>query len=162
MSNHTFRIATALLACGAALTFSACNKNDADDDDTTATNDTASTTVGGTTASVESAVKVADIDMGRSLDADRKIKDKTDDFKPKDSIYASVHTTGTAASTTIVARWMFSDGTLVEEQTQTIVPTGDAYTEFHIVKPSGFPKGKYTLHVLVDGKEVQTKDFEVE
>ena len=49
----------------------------------------------------------------------------------------------------------------MDERSETISPTGDAYTEFHIVKPSGWPKGKYTLHVLLDGTEVQTKDVTV-
>ena len=49
----------------------------------------------------------------------------------------------------------------MSESTETISPTGDAYTEFHVFKPSGWPAGKYTVHVLVNGQEVQTKDFTV-
>jgi hypothetical protein len=29
------------------------------------------------------------------------------------------------------------------------------------MKPAGLSKGKYTLHVLVDGKEVRSKDIAV-
>ena len=74
---------------------------------------------------------------------------------------ASVHTTGTGQGVQIVGRWTFQDGQVVDERTESISPTGDAYTEFHIAKPSGWPAGKYTLHVLVNGQEVQTKDFTV-
>ena len=49
----------------------------------------------------------------------------------------------------------------MDEKTETLSTNGDARTEFHISKPGGLPEGKYTVHVLVDGKEVKTKDIEV-
>jgi hypothetical protein len=61
-----------------------------------------------------------------------------------------------------MARWTFQDGQQVDERTETITPSGEAYTEFHIAKPSGWPAGKYTLHILLNGQEVQTKDFTVQ
>jgi hypothetical protein len=112
-------------------------------------------------ASAPSALSVMDIDMGRHIGADKKISDKTDDFAPTDTIYASVHTTGAASGSTMVGRWNFNDSTVVHEDSQTVSPTGDAYTEFHITKPGGWPKGKYTVHILLDGKEVRTKDVTV-
>jgi hypothetical protein len=113
------------------------------------------------TPSTTSALTVTDIDMGRHISPDKKISDKTDDFAPTDTIYASLHTTGAATNSNVVGKWTFQDGSAVDETTQTISPTGDNYTEFHISKPSGFPKGKYTLHVSIDGKEVRTKDVTV-
>ena len=99
--------------------------------------------------------------MGRHADADRKTTDKTDDFAPSDTIYASVHTSGTANNGAIVGRWTFEDGTIVDEKTGSVTTNGDARTVFYIVKPGGFAKGKYTLHVLIDGKEVRTKNVTV-
>jgi hypothetical protein len=61
----------------------------------------------------------------------------------------------------MVGRWTFENGTSVAERTDTLTSSGDGYTEFHISKPGGLPKGKYTLHVLVDGKEMTTKDVTV-
>jgi hypothetical protein len=90
-----------------------------------------------------------------------KSTDKTDDFTPTDTIYASVHTSGTATNGAIVGRWMSQDGTVVDEKTETVSTNGDARTTFFIAKPSGLPKGKYTLHVLIDGKEVRSKDATV-
>ena len=103
---------------------------------------------------------VADVALGRHLDASKRVADLTAEFTPKDTIFASVHTTGDR-SMKITARWIFQDGQVVDEHSETISPHGDAYTEFHIVKPSGWPAGKYTLHVLLDGAEAQTKDFTV-
>ena len=106
-------------------------------------------------------LEVGDIDMGRHVGPDKKITDKTDDFAPKDTIYASIHTTGAATNKTIAAKWTFQDGQTVDEHSTTVSPTGDGYTEFHIAKPSGWPKGKYTIHVMIDGAEVRTKDVTV-
>ena len=107
-------------------------------------------------------VRVSQIDMGRSLTADKTINDKTDSFKPNDTIYASVATEGTARTATMKARWSYQDGQVVNESTQTIAPTGDARTEFHISKPDGWPAGKYKLEVFLDGSSATTKDFEIE
>ena len=107
------------------------------------------------------AFQVADVQLGRSVGADKRVANATDTFAPADTIYASVHTTGTAQNATVAAHWTYQDGQTVNDQTETISPTGDAYTEFHIAKPSGWPAGKYTLHLMVNGQEVQTKDFTV-
>lgn len=106
------------------------------------------------------ALEVGDIDMGRHVGPDKKITDKTDDFAPKDTIYASVDTKN-AGTGKLTVRWNFEDGKVVHTDSQTVSPTGDATTEFHIVKPGGFPVGKYTLHVMLNDAEVKTKDITV-
>ena len=107
-------------------------------------------------------VRVSHIDVGRSLNADKTINDNTNSFKPNDTIYASIATGGTAVAATLKARWTYQDGRLVNESTQTIAPTADARTEFHISKPDGWPAGKYKLEVFLNGSAAVTKDFEVE
>jgi hypothetical protein len=107
-------------------------------------------------------VRVSQIDIGRSLNADKTIGDNTSSFKPTDTIYASVATAGSGPTTAVKARWTFQDGQVVNESTQTIAPTADARTEFHISKPDGWPPGKYKLEVFLDGSPAGTKDFEVE
>lgn len=142
----------AVLTSGLLIGVTACSKEQRADIDSAA---------GSAEATVRTALSVIDIDMGRHIDMDKKISDKTDDFVPRDTIYASVHTSGTATSSPVIARWTFQDGSVVEEKTANVTTTGDAYTAFYIVKPGGFAKGKYTLHVLIDGKEVRTKDVTV-
>lgn len=107
-------------------------------------------------------VRVAEVTLGKSIGADKRVANETDTFGTRDTIYASVRTTGaTGGAIPVTARWTFQDGQVVDERTETISPSGEAYTEFHIAKPSAWPTGKYTLHVLVHGSEVQTKDFTV-
>ena len=116
---------------------------------------------GAADSAARTALSVRDIDMGNHIDADKKITDKTDDFAPSDTIYASVHMSGTANNGAVVGRWTFEDGTIIDEKTDSVTTNGDARTVFYIVKPGGFGKGKYTLHVLIDGKEVRTKNVTV-
>ena len=148
MYTRLFGTSILALALGAVLS-SACTKS-AENPGTTGTTGTG---VG---------VRVSQIDMGRSLNPDKTINDNTVSFKPNDTLYASIVTTGTAATATLKARWTYQDGQVVNESTQTIAPTGDARTEFHISKPEGWPPGKYKLEVFLNGTSAATKDFEVE
>jgi len=107
------------------------------------------------------ALRVTELDLGRSLAADKGIADKTTDFRPSDTIYLSVETDGASAAATLATRWTYQDGQLVQEQSQNIAPTAKARTEFHIAKPDGWPAGKYTVAVLLNGTAAGSKDFEV-
>ena len=114
-----------------------------------------------TTGTTGAGVKVTDVTLGRAIGGDRAITDQTDNFRPNDTIYASVATEGSAASTTIRARWTFEDGQVVGESTRTIAPNNRERTEFHISKPNGWPTGNYQLEVFVDDRSVEKKKFEV-
>jgi hypothetical protein len=142
-----------VLALALAIGASACGKKD----QSSAAGDTA----GGAVAA-SAPVRVADVTLGRGIGGDKRITNQTDTFGTRDTIYASVRTTGTGSDTRLTARWTYQDGQVIDERTETVSPTGESYTEFHIAKPSGWPKGKYTLRVLVDGSEVQAKEFTVQ
>ena len=147
---HTRLTGTSILALTLAAALSAACTKSAENPGTTGTTGTG---VG---------LRVSKIDIGRSLTPDKTISDITESFKPNDTIYASIATEGTAASATLKARWTYQDGQVVNESAQTIAPTGDARTEFHISKPEGWPPGKYKLEVLLNDASAATRDFEVE
>jgi hypothetical protein len=109
-----------------------------------------------------SAVRVTDVSLGRALGGDKAVTDRTDTFRPGDTIYASVATDGTAQSATLRAKWTYEGGQTVDESTRTIAPNGSARTEFHITKPDGFPAGKYKLEVFLNDQSKETKTFEVQ
>ena len=142
---HTRLLGTSILALTLAVVSASCTENPG-------ATGTTGTGVG---------VRVSQIDMGRSLNADKTVNDNTDSFKPNDAIYASIATEGSAPTATLKARWTYQDGQVVNESTQTITPTGNARTEFHISKPDGWPTGKYKLEVFLNGSSSATKDFEV-
>jgi hypothetical protein len=113
----------------------------------------------GTTGST--AVRVTDVTLGRSVGEDKAIADRTETFRPSDTIYASIATDGSANSATLRARWTFEDGQVVDESTRTIAPNNRERTEFHIAKSTGWPPGKYKLEVFLDNQPAETKNFEV-
>ena len=145
MGRIAQRLLVAVMCIGLAVGVTACAKKTSETPSTTATEE----------------LKVADVDLGRSIDSDKHVTEKVDTFHPTDVIYASVLTTGAAASAALKARWTYEDGQLVDETVKTIAPTGDAATEFHVSKPDGWPTGKYKLEVFLNGSSVQSKDFEV-
>jgi hypothetical protein len=107
--------------------------------------------------------KVTSVDLGKSIGDDKRIKDAATTFGRHDTIFVAISSEGVAPTATLKAKWTFgAKGTLVNEETRDIAPTGPAVTEFHIAKPSGWPVGKYTLEVSVNGSPVATKEFEVQ
>ena len=146
-TNRVFLLTAGLLGLAA---LSGCKKKDA-------------SPIGADSSAVVTApaFRVQTIDLGKSIMADKRVANGSDTFARTDTIYASVVTEGSAPSKTIVARWTFQDGQVVKEETLTISPIGTAATEFHIMKPTGWPVGKYKVEILVDGASVGTKDFEV-
>ena len=146
--SRRFWLASA--CCLGLATAAGCSKKD----------DTGTATTG-STATATQPVSVTGIQLGRAVGTDMRVTDETDDFKTNDAIYASVATNGTAPNATLTARWTYQDGQVVDSTSRSIAPNGPAYTEFHITKPGGWPKGDYKVEVLLNGAVAQSKDFKV-
>ena len=146
---ESWRRVTLLALCATfALGTGACRGDDAADE----------TAAGGT---VTEAVSVSEVKLGRAVDADMRVTDEEDDFAPTDRIHVAVTTSGRAPNATLTARWMFEDGQVVDESTQTIAPTGPSTTEFHISQAGGLPVGDFRVVILLNGVEAETKEFSV-
>jgi hypothetical protein len=105
--------------------------------------------------------KVTAVDLGRSVNSDRTIRDAGDIFSPRDTIYASVQTE-TLGGATLKVRWTFEDGQVVDSVTEKVPSSGGIIrTEFHVSKPDGWPVGKYHLEVSLDGSAAGVKEFTV-
>lgn len=154
MRTPTFRATLLPLAAAVALA-AGCGKGDR-----AASTDTAGGTV--TPPSSNVALAVREVRIGNKVDANKRVTDETDDFEPRDTIWASVYTNGTTPNATLSAVWRFQDGQLVDSTALNIAPTGDATTEFYVAKPDPWPKGKYTLTVLLNGVEARRKEFEID
>ena len=137
-----------LLAAAVTVAGSGCKKG------SQATNDVGMASTG------SGEVRITDVQLGRRVGPDRRVTNEMDNFSSRDTIYASVLTSGTAPSTTVTARWTYQDGQLVSEDSRTISPSGAEATEFHIAKPSAWPKGKYKVTVTAGGS-TESEDFEV-
>jgi hypothetical protein len=112
---------------------------------------------------VMAGVAVGSVTLGNAIGVGMKVAQAADSFAKKDTIYASVDTTGSGTAT-LKAKWTYRKGgqeSLVKEDKQTIAPTGPASSEFHISKPDGWPAGDYQVEIFVDDKLAQSKSFTV-
>src|SRR5262245_20166998 len=105
---------------------------------------------------------VQGIDLGKSVDASKRVSAPTTTFGVRDTIYASVNTSGVGSNASLAARWGFGDqNKLVDSTAVAISPTGPATTEFHIMRASAWPVGKYKVTIYLNGQQVSDKDFEI-
>jgi hypothetical protein len=115
-------------------------------------------------AAAAAPIKVVAVKLGNAVGADKTVATEMDTFAKTDTIYAAVGTTGTGTGK-LTAKWSFVARSGAEkpvsEDSQSIAPTADATTEFHIAKPDGWPAGDYKIEVLLDGTSVATKPFRV-
>jgi hypothetical protein len=96
-------------------------------------------------------VSVAGVALGSAIDADKRIAAAAEVFGAKDTIYASVITAGTGRAK-LRALWSFVKGdktAKVDETTIELDAAGPAVNEFHVSKPSGWPKGDYKVEIFL-------------
>jgi len=101
---------------------------------------------------------VTDVALGRSIGSDNRVLEEIGDFAPRDTVYATVETEGTGSGT-LVARWTFEDGQVVDEESRSV--SGAQVSEFHVSHPDGWPAGHYEVIILLDGEEVERSGFDV-
>jgi hypothetical protein len=110
-------------------------------------------------------VGVGPTTLGNAIGPDKRVTAPSETFGAKDTIYASVETSGTGRAK-LRALWSYVKGeqtTKVDETTIEIDATGPAVNEFHISKPSGWPKGDYRVEIFLNDSPspASTKSFKV-
>jgi hypothetical protein len=108
---------------------------------------------------------VGTVTLGNALGADKRVTAPLEAFGAKDTIYASVETSGTGHAK-LRALWSFVKGektAKVDETTIEFDSTAPAVNEFHVAKPSGWPKGDYKVEIFLGDAEAPaaTKTFKV-
>ena len=110
-------------------------------------------------------VQVSGVALGNAIGADKKVTAALESFGAKDTIYASVESAGTGHAK-LRALWSFVKGektAKVDETTIELDSAAPAVNEFHISKPSGWPKGDYKVEVFLGdaASPAMTKTFKV-
>jgi hypothetical protein len=158
MTRMTARIGTLASALLLVGTIAACNKKN----DTTVTDTTSLGTTTATVAVDTAPLRVSEIQVGKGVGSDKKIGNQTTSFGVRDTMYVSVITDGAAKDAKLSTKWTYNGKQVVNESSQTISPTGGTTaTEFHVDKKSAWPKGKYTVEVMLNGASAGTRDLEV-
>ncbi len=150
------RLHTSLLLGAALLTVAACSKKDeAPKPDTTAV----------APPPPPQPLAIASVDLGKSVGADKRVGTPLMSFGTRDTIYASVTTTGVGDSANLAAKWSFvkADQTLAPvNETSQMVSGAASTTEFHIDKKTAWPKGNYRLEVVLNNGTPVVKDFTIQ
>lgn len=110
---------------------------------------------------------VTDVQLGTEAAEGEAVTESKTTFAPTDdTIVASVSTAtsepGATVDGTLVARWTYEDGQLVDESSQTLTFSDTGVTNFRISNPEPWPEGGYRLEVLLDDDVVQTREFTIE
>lgn len=139
----------------------ACGKKDAEDGAYTEPGASSSQPVA--TAPVNGGtLRVSSIELGKGLGSDMTLRDQTDDFGVRDTIYAVVRADGAATGAKLDAKWTYQSGQTVDQQSQPISPAGgETRHEFHLQKASAWPKGDYKVEIMLDGASAGTKEFSI-
>ena len=114
---------------------------------------------------------VTTIETGKHVDANKRVVDTTSVFAPNDTMYVAVVTAmpgvraaskaNATPSSTLKTLVTFQDGQVVDSSSQTVQAGPSSVTEFHLVKPGGWPTGDYTVEIMLDGQSVGTRRLTV-
>lgn len=116
---------------------------------------------GSTTASA-TGIRFRDLALGTHIADDYTVKKAQTTFRPDDhTLYAAVGTDGAGDGDTLGARWTYQDGQTVSDIAQSIRADGPATTTFRVHNPHDWPAGKYHVNILLNGKPVADRNFEV-
>ena len=110
-------------------------------------------------------VSVSAVTLGSALGADKRVTAPKDVFGKKDTIYASVDTAGVGHAK-LRALWSFVKGEKTAKVDETVIEidaTAPTVNEFHVSKPSGWPKGDYKVEIFLGEATTpaQTRTFKV-
>lgn len=117
------------------------------------------------TPSAPAPLAVTAVTLGKAIGADKKVTAPLDVFGTKDTIYAAVETAGEGHAK-LRALWTFVRGEKTAKVDETVLEfdsTAPAVNEFHVAKPSGWPKGDYKVEIFLGdaAAPASTKTFKV-
>jgi hypothetical protein len=100
------------------------------------------------------------LNLGSAIGVDKRITAAKDTFAVRDTIYASVATTGSAAATKLKAVWTLGAET-VRADSLVLDLSGPADSEFHISRPKAWPKGTYQVTITLNDGASMARSFVV-
>src|SRR5262245_37384848 len=109
-------------------------------------------TLAATTTTLPAPVGVKSLTLGNAIGPDKRVTTSSEVFTPKETIYASVETDG-AGTAKLRALWSFVKGDKTAKVDETVVEfpsSGTNVSEFHVTKPTGWPKGDYKVEIFLN------------
>lgn len=109
-------------------------------------------TLAAATTTLPAPVGVRSVTLGNAIGPDKRVTTSSEVFTPKETIYASVESDG-AGPAKLRALWTFVKGDKTAKVDETVIEfasSGPAVSEFHVTKPSGWPKGDYKVEIFLN------------
>lgn len=104
-------------------------------------------------------LRVTNVQLGRSLNADHTVAAHTTRFTPHDTIYVSIQVAGTGSGT-LGVRWTYVTLERVVDEPKKQI-SGAGATEFHMQTAGGFPEGNYKVEAFLDGQPAGERTFQI-
>jgi hypothetical protein len=104
-------------------------------------------------------LRVTNIQLGRSLNADQTVATHTTRFTPNETVYVSIQVAGTGSGTLSV-RWTYQTLERVVGEPKKQI-SGAGATEFHLQNAGGFPNGDYKVEAFLDGQPAGERTFQI-
>lgn len=101
------------------------------------------------------------LELGASLDADGRVAQVAERFRPRDTLYASLLTVGEAPAAMLSVQWRSAEGRVLAADERAIQPSGPAVHTFSRQVVGGWPPGRYEVEVRLNGESAGVRAFEV-
>ncbi len=105
--------------------------------------------------------RIVDVKLSDKGDSTKLTGTMTDQFNPRDGVFMSIHTEGTAGKYTLSSKWLTPTGDTLTEYSQAIATANPTDTIFSLSKPDGWAKGQYKVELSINGKPLRTVPFTV-
>ena len=105
-------------------------------------------------------LRVSNVMIGRRIGPGNRITEPSFEFAPRDTVYVSVATEGTAGATTLTAAWRSQSGEILQKSSVSVPEAGE-HAEFRLSQPKGFKPGNYKVIVFLGSDSVETRVFAV-
>lgn len=116
-------------------------------------------------AAATATASITDVKLGNALDPDGKLAQAKTTFAPMDNVVVAIYTAGSddgaMAKGMVGTRWRDQDGKVVHEESKDFDVTGTGVSTFQIGKMDGWPLGRYTIEISLDGQPAMSREFEV-
>lgn len=106
-------------------------------------------------------VEAVALEIGSRLDADGRVAQVQERFRPADTVQASLVTVGSAPAAMLEIEWRSADGRVLAADQRAIAPAGPAVHSFSRSVEGGWPPGQYAVEVRLDGESAGIRAFEV-
>ncbi|GIX38908.1 MAG: hypothetical protein KatS3mg127_2147 [Silanimonas sp.] len=101
------------------------------------------------------------LELGAGLDADGRVAQVAERFRPRDTVHASLVTVGEAPAAMLSVQWRSAEGRVLAADERAIQPKGPAVHTFSRQVTGGWPPGRYEVEVRLNGESAGVRAFEV-